>query len=455
MTDLNLNIFDLKTGGPRQTLPGFKNYFIFIWISVMHRVLWLPLLCFLAAPLLPYPVAAQSPCLADQVVVRNGLRFPELEQHRQRLQAKMDEYPAHQNILSRTVVTIPVVVHVVHFTPQENISDEQIFSQIAVLNEDYRRLNANANTVPPPFAPFAADVELAFCLAGTDPEGQPSTGITRRQTTWANIGELLAPDGRPRIHYTELGGEDAWNTEHYLNIWIGSISSGVLGLGTFPGTAPAEEDGVVVDPRYFGTTGLAAGSAPHHLGRTATHEIGHYFNLKHIWGDDNNTCADDDDVADTPVQRSAYLGCPAFPQLSCGNSAMFMNFMDYTDDACVSLFTIGQKVRIQAALNTARSGLTDQVVCGNTSLGAPVVTSGLHLSPNPAQYILWIDFEEFAQNSPLIIISDITGKVWVIQEPEINDAVPTRVDVAGLPAGYYVVSMLGEQAFRSQAFVKL
>lgn len=454
MIDLNLNIFHLKTGGLPQTLPGFENFFIFC-AGLMRRIPWLPAALFLASPLLPYPVVAQSPCLADQVVARNQLRFPGLAQQRQRLQAKMDTTRLLPNALLRSVVTIPVVVHVVYLTPQEDISDDQIFSQIAVLNEDYRRLNANASTVPPPFTPFAADVEMAFCLAGTDPEGQPTTGITRRQTTWANIGELLAPDGRPRIHYTELGGEDAWDTEHYLNIWIGTINSGVLGLGTFPGTAPPEEDGVVIDPRYFGITGLAAGSAPHHLGRTATHEIGHYFNLKHIWGDDNNTCNDDDDVADTPVQRSAYLGCPVFPQLSCGNSAMFMNFMDYTDDACVSLFTLGQKNRIHTALNVARSGLAGSVTCSSTSLDAPDFKPGFRLSPNPANYMLWIDFEELVQNSPFIIISDITGKVWVIQEPEINGTVPAGVDVAGLPAGYYIVSMRGERAFESQAFIKI
>lgn len=455
MIDLNLNIFHLKTGRLRQTLPGFENFFIFLWAGLLRRVPWLPAALFFAAPLLPYPAIAQSPCLADQVVVRNKVRFPGLEQQQRRLQAKMDTTRLLPNTLSRSVVTIPVVVHVVYLTPQENISDEQIYSQIVVLNEDYRRLNANAGTVPPPFAPFAADVEMTFCLAGTDPAGQPSTGITRRQTSWANIGDLLAPDGRPRIHYTELGGEDAWDTEHYLNIWIGTINSGVLGLGTFPGTAPPEEDGVVIDPRYFGTTGLAAGSAPHHLGRTATHEIGHYFNLKHIWGDDNNTCTDDDGVVDTPVQRSAYLGCPVFPQLSCGNSAMFMNFMDYTDDACVSLFTLGQKNRMHTALTVARSGLVGSVTCSSTSLDAPVVTSGFRLSPNPAHDMLWVDFEGFVQNSSLIIITDITGKVWIVQEPETGGTVRAAVDISVLPSGYYVVSVRCAEAVRSAALVKL
>ena len=340
----------------------------------------------------------------------------------------------------RTVITIPVVVHVVYQEEQENISDEQIFSQIAVLNQDFRRLNANAGSVPPPFAPLAADVEFEFCLAGRDPAGQPGTGITRRLTTWSNIGDLTAPDGRPRIHYTELGGTNAWDTEHYLNIWVGRIGGGALGSGTFPGTAPLEEDGVIVDPRYFGTTGLAASSSPHHLGRTATHEIGHYFNLNHIWGNDTNTCDDDDEVADTPVQRSAYLGCPTFPQLSCGNSAMFMNFMDYTDDACMSLFTLGQKTRMWAALTVARPGLNGNAVCSSTAIQAPAEQAGFHLSPNPAKDNLWIHFEENFSIPVQISIFDISGKVWLTQSVLENGA-PVQVDVSSLPGGFYLLCM--------------
>jgi len=404
--------------------------------------------------LFPYTQVAQIRCLANQAEGKNALRFPELISQRVQLQAKMDQALLQPDALSRAVVTIPVVVHVVYKEPFENISDEQIFSQMAVLNEDFRRLNSNAGSVPPPFAPFAADMEMEFCLAGHDPAGQPTSGITRRQTTWSNIGDLPAPDGRPRINYAELGGEDAWDSERYLNIWLGTIGGGALGMGTFPGTAPPEEDGVVIDPRYFGTTGLAASSAPHHLGRTATHEIGHFFNLKHIWGGDTNICDDDDEVADTPVQRSAYLGCPAFPQMSCGNSAMFMNFMDYTDDVCVSLFTLGQKARVWAALNIARPGLVGTVVCNTTMVGDLVAKSSFRLAPNPAKDMLWIDFEEITSVPAQISVSDITGKVWMTQWTEKNAATPVQLDVSTLPAGYYMVSVLKARIFASQCFVK-
>lgn len=437
MTDRFLNIFAFKTGAPRQTLPVsgfFFQYFILVFLGTS-----------------PYPIPAQSPCLAGQWAERNAIRFPELAQERQRLQEKIEQAGAQHDAGPRTIVTIPVVVHVLYKEEQENISDEQIFSQFAVLNADFRRLNANAGTVPPPFAPFAADVEFEFCLAGRDPSGQPSNGITRRQTDWSNIGDLTAPDGRPRIHYADLGGTDAWDTEHYLNIWIGRIGGGALGSGSFPGTAPPEEDGVIIDPRYFGTSGLA--TAPHHLGRTATHEIGHYFNLYHIWGGDSNSCNDDDDVADTPVQRSAYLGCPTFPQMSCGNSAMFMNYMDYTDDACMSLFTLGQKTRMWTALTVARPGLVENVACNSTAVLAPSARAGFYLSPNPARDQLWVRFDETSVTPFQIVISDVSGKIWLRQMVR-ESVAPVQVDLSSLPPGFYLAGAIGETNAWIRTFVR-
>lgn len=440
MIDYFLNIFHSKTGEPRRTLPVAGIFFYFFT------------LIFCAG--LPCPSPAQAPCLAEPVAARNRLRFPEMEPLRLSLQTRMDQALHLPQTVRRSVVTIPVVVHVVYKEAQENITEDQIFSQIAVLNQDYRRLNANANTVPPIFAPLAADVELEFCLAGQDPAGQPTNGITRRQTPWSGIGDLVAPDGRPRIHYAELGGADAWDTEHYLNIWIGTFGGGGLGSATFPGAAPPEEDGVVIDPRYFGTTGLAAGSAPHHLGRTATHETGHYFNLKHIWGGDANVCTDDDDVADTPVQRSAYLGCPSFPQFSCGNSAMFMNYMDYTDDACMSLFTQGQKSRMWAALNAARPGLLGDAACLNTKVQAAGDAAEWLLSPNPAGDFIRITLRENTPGPLRVEIRDAAGKLWHTQKVE-TGAPDIELNLSALPKGYYLFFLDGEKRYGISPFIKV
>lgn len=429
-------------------VENVDSYLRLMDIGVAGRILsFLLLFLFLNSPTL----SAQIPCATEQITARNDARFPQLNAKRLYLQHRMEAVPV---ATGRSVVTIPVVVHVVYKGNLENISDQQIYSQLEVLNKDYRRLNDNANTVPAIFAPLAADVELEFCLATIDPTGQPATGITRRETSWSDIGQLLAPDGRPRINYTALGGEDAWDTQHYLNIWVCGIGGGILGFGTAPGTTIPEEDGVVVDARFFGTTGLAALHPPHHLGRTATHEIGHYFNLKHIWGGNGDSCDDDDDVDDTPVQRSAYQGCPVHPQLSCGNTAMFMNFMDYTDDACMSLFTLGQKARVWAALEIARPGLLDGDRCSVIPVITPESVAPLQLWPNPAGSVLLINRAEPLPAGCSIRIFDALGRLRMSLQQLNSSGSQLEIDVSSFPAGVYLLVIYTENEASVVQFLK-
>ncbi|MCC6459512.1 MAG: hypothetical protein IT260_03510 [Saprospiraceae bacterium] len=406
-------------------------------------------LCFAVLfSLLTPRILAQEPCLTETIRQRNALRFPELAGAQTEINPSV--------VVSRSAVTIPVVVHVLYRTSDENISDEQIFSQMEVLNEDFRLLNANAGTVPTLFASLAADVEFNFCLASTDPQGQASTGITRQSTTWNNIGQATAPDGRPRIHYSSLGGQDAWAPEHYLNIWVGAIGGGILGYATTPGSVIPAEDGVVVDPRYFGRTGLAALNAPHDLGRTATHEVGHYFNLRHIWGENTNSCFDDDDVTDTPVQRAATLGCPVFPQLSCGNPAMFMNYMDYTDDACMSMFSTGQKTRMWAALTGSRPSLLESTACLSTPVEtAPERSLLLEIRPNPASSRLTLQLPEGLRNPEEIRLLDAKGRCWWHQDLRGNAVESLEIPVDQLPAGMYVLGLRTPAGMVRGRFVKL
>jgi hypothetical protein len=378
-----------KTTPSRQTLPVFEKKFM-----MPLKYLWMVLL-----------FAALLPAGVDSQITARGRTCepPAGEGHARARRAA--EYPlpgfsaaegkpgpvVWESRGTAPPAIIPVVVHVVYQTLQDSIDQEQILSQIDVLNADFRGLNANLATVPPVFAGLAADAEINFCLATTDPAGQPTTGIVYRQTPWANIGQLFSGGGERRVHYTSLGGDDAWDPAHYFNIWVARIGGGVLGWGTRPGTTPPSEDGLVIDPRYFGTTGLAALYPPHHLGRTATHETGHYFDLLHIWGEGNDSCTDDDGVADTPVQRNPYTGCPVHPQLSCGNVAMFMNFMDYTDDACLAMFTHGQKARMWQTLQVLRPGLLESPGCGTVETHQPQpALSALTLFPNPAGDWLYV-----------------------------------------------------------------
>ena len=261
-------------------------------------------------------------------------------------------------MIGRTGCTrIPVVVHVVYKTSAQNISDAQIQSQIDVLNEDFRRKNGDASTVPAPFAPLTADARIEFQLATTDPGGNPTNGITRTSTATTAFSDDDA------VKSSATGGHDAWPADKYLNIWVCPLAGGLLGYAQFPG-GPAATDGVVIRHSAFGTMGTAA--APFNLGRTTTHEIGHWLNLRHIWGDDGTGCSGSDFVADTPNQGGPNYGTPTFPKVSCGNGPngdMFMNYMDYVDDTAMVMFSTGQVTRMQATLDGLRSSMGAAIPC--------------------------------------------------------------------------------------------
>ncbi len=275
-------------------------------------------------------------------------------QEQARLAQRRDVKDLSQAKTLSSVVTISVVVHVLYNTSGQNISDAQIQSQIAVLNKDFRRANTDAGNTPAMFSGLAADAEIEFCLAQRTPEGAPTNGITRTQTNKADFafGE--------QMKFNSSGGKNAWDTKQYLNIWVVKFNADeeLLGFAQFPNSGPATTDGVVIDYRYFGTQNTVR---PYNLGRTTTHEVGHWLNLFHIWGDDE--CGDDQ-VEDTPTQEAENTGCPTFPSASCSNSGdMFMNYMDYTNDACMNLFTKGQKNVMQGAISRWRPGLLTSKGC--------------------------------------------------------------------------------------------
>lgn len=379
-------------------------------------------------------IVAQNPCWSDQVCLENARRFPNLSGQ------KAKKLP--QGAISRNTGVIPVVVHVVYKSTLENISDDQINSQIAVLNADYQLLNADANLVPLAFSALSADMSLEFCLAQTDPDGLPTTGITRTATPFNQIGQLYGPDGRPRIYYSDLGGENAWDTERYLNIWIGTIGGGIFGFATYPGTTIPEEDGVVIDPRYFGTTGWAAMHAPHHLGRTATHEIGHFFNLKHLWGSELDDCTEDDGVDDTPIQRFPSIGCPIFPQVSCGFSSMFMNFMDYSDDPCLNFFTEGQKNRVWQAIGDYRGNLLTSNACTVAEHQQAEQNNRVVVYPNPAAETVFLKLPETdaSQSFELAVFDELGRKICV--KFFLNPTKKASINIQNWPPGRYYLKII-------------
>ena len=306
--------------------------------------------------------AQQRNCPSHEILLEQQQQDPKRIDKLRQIEEHTQNYIRRpQQRVVNGIVTIPVVVHVVYRNTTQNISDSQIQSQLTVLNDDFRRLNNDANGT----WSQASDTEIEFCLATVAPNGSATTGITRTSTSVSGFGTNDA------VKSSNTGGVNPWPTSDYLNIWVCDIGGGILGYAQFPGGNPAT-DGVVNDYRYFGTNGTA--TAPFNLGRTMTHEVGHYLNLRHIWGDGN--CNADDFVSDTPTSDNPNYGC-ASSHVSCSSVDMVQNYMDYSDDGCMYLFTTGQKNRMRAIFDTggARASLLNSAACGATT--GPTCSDGI------------------------------------------------------------------------------
>ena len=351
---------------------------------------------------------------------------------------------ANEYAQSRDIITISVIFHVVWKEEEENISEEQILSQMEVLNDDFRALNDQSN-VSFGFQDDIADTEIEFCIAKRLPNGMATSGIIRTQTEEDIIG-------LKQVLYTSSPAVDS---EHYLNVWVADLGGGLNGMASFPGTEVPEKDGIVIDPNYVGTEGLAEDAQPYHLGRTLTHEIGHYLNLIHVFGPTTSgICASDDGVEDTPNSENTYLGnCPTGIEFSCESSDMWMNFMYFTDDACMSMFSNGQKTRMLATLENERIGLQDIEGC------LPVSTSDLaesafvfQIYPNPSNDFCKIENLDFPQIPFDVSLYSSEGK-RIFQQKSVRESL--LLSLQNYSTGLYFISIKIGDEERIEKIVKL
>lgn len=361
----------------------------------------------------------------------------------------------------RGPLTINVVVHVVWKDAAENLSDDVIYDQIAVLNADYNRLNADTGNLRPPFQPVAGAADIHFNLVA----------IERVQTTALFEIDVLGTDLLGNLKHTDEGGSDAWDTDHYLNIWVckiqplafGPIVIGqVLGFAFPPNNLPhwpadsgapnLDEDGVVIDYRAFGSNNPNPLEFPGVgtltvKGRTPTHEVGHYLGLRHIWGDGGvlgpNDCDQSDGVDDTPYANAQSNFDCDISKNTCPQVELFYgtdmpdlieNYMDYASEDCMNMFTKGQVELMRNVLTGPRSGLLESVATHQPSATA----AGFRLSPNPANGRVRVDLSTPASAGSSLQLYGSEGRL--LQSKTLPEGTASEwVELSGLPPGLYVV----------------
>lgn len=428
----------------------------------MRRIL--PLLCCVFM----YTYAfAQKDCRHQEYTDKLLTDYPEMKQKMVAVEEFITSNSGdRRTVLSGTanassipdIITIPVVVHILYNTEAQNLSDQQILSQIEALNKDYRHLNQDKINVPAHFAGLAADCGIEFQLAKTDPKGFATNGIVRRKTSI----QLFGTDDRAK--FTSRGGDDAWDAGKYLNIWVCNLVGGVVGYSS-PVGGPAATDGVVIASTAFGIG--PGNTSTFNKGRTATHEIGHWLNLRHIWGD---TYCGDDKVDDTPSQRSPNRGCPSGKNFTCGtttNGDMYMNFMDLTNDACMYMFTAGQRERMRALFmpgGPRNSLLKSHALTASSSEPSvpatlplndkvPVNASGAGIYPNPAStsFTVQLSDADLAGGRTFAIYNHLGQPVQHCQiKGKLN-----KVDISHLNNGVYYLKSIDGDSKTMMKFVKV
>jgi len=358
----------------------------------------------------------------------------------------------NSRVADEETIYIPTVVHVVYNTPAQNISVSQVLSQIDILNADFALLNTDFGNARADFRAVAGTANIQFCMAETDPEGAVTDGIVRVETAKTSFESGDAPSGWDNVKFDLNGGSDAWPRNDYLNIWVCNLapSAGVLGYAYPPGVSGVL-DGVVIAYRFFGNQGVV--SPPYNQGRTSTHEIGHWLGLGHIWGDGG--CGVDDGFSDTPQAGGPNFGCPSTSAASCTTPDMWENYMDYTDDRCMVMFTEEQTDAMRAVMATSRASVASSPKCYfNTAIEPtlPLEAIPFRVYPNPVmgEQIVWEAASPLTADGQLSLV-DATGRVLRTASVAVGTQQQTW-SIGSLPAGFYTLVLRSGNATQQQRF---
>ncbi len=404
---------------------------------------------------------------------------PTYEEAFQNMMQKHQQFSNNEKV--SVVYNIPIIFHIIH-TGQAvgsgyNLSLTQINSQISRLNADYRKLNTDFSTycTQAGLASKAADCEITFCAAKVGPTGNVLTepGVDRFLVSskgWTN------PPYTASSTYLEntVKAGSSWDPTKYFNVWVTELSGGVLGYAQFPsipaGTSPvtdmvgqggaANTDGVVVNYLNLGVSGAA--NAPYNLGRTLTHESGHWLGLWHIWGDDGTACSGTDYVTDTPNQAGENYTCPttngAVVTDGCTAASpgvLYQNYMDYSDDKCMVMFTTGQKARMQAVMASCprRLSLNTSTVCTITGVEENVSNINMEIYPNPTSGELYVDITTVdVQDFTISVVNTLGQTVKEVKQVQSNGG-KIKIDLSDKNTGIYFVTVKSKTASKVKRVV--
>lgn len=359
------------------------------------------------------------------------------------VQEILDNIPEY-NFEERAIIEIPIVVHIVYRMEEDNISDEQVFEQIEILNEAFNGQALTDADIPSEFLQSVATVNFKFCLANTDPEGNLVTGITRKEVETINIGSL------DRIYYDAQGGVDAWDTDRYINIWIAETNNDIIGKASFPEIGPEEKQGIVMDVQYFGGPNSLNFDNRYLGGKSLIHEMGHFFGLQHLWGSTVSDCASDDGIEDTPVTGSTYVNSCQLDGVSCGSVDMTGNYMMYSSDDCLHYFTKGQRTLMHNVLATYRNGLrSTSITCTPMEEESEVLDFKLVSRGSNG---LVFDIDDLGLGTALeASLFDLSGTlIWSNQQ--IIDQEFFYLPMKNKSPGVYVVVLSNASSFSAQKF---
>ncbi len=329
------------------------------------------------------------------------------------------------------IIIIPVVFQIIHngdaLGVQENISEDLILAQLQQLNDDFSRMNSDATDTPDAFVPLAANTQIQFCLAQVAPTGNATSGIIRTHIN--NLPNVNESDcWTPGYIDANIVTPLIWERDSYLNIFsvigIDELNNGVcnffstLGYAQFPG-GNANTDAAVVSFYTIGSLSMANPLFPNYLGRTCTHEVGHWLNLNHVWGGGNGGCGQDDGIIDTPIQFEESSGCPSFPLLdNCttnGSGVMFMNYMDYSNDQCMNLFTAGQRGMMRASVFNVRTSLLSSPCDEESILSIPSILKLIVENTVDGNILRWELESDIPANSFTIKKASTLGEFYILQ----------------------------------------